>query len=49
MARATLEPQGRWDDLRGELIQLYSDANAAGDGSFRAPAEYLLTRALMPA
>lgn len=49
MAKAALEPQGRWEDLRGELIRLYSEANEADDGSFRARGEYLLTRAVMPA
>jgi SAM-dependent methyltransferase len=49
MAKAALEPQGRWEDLKGELVQLYSDANEAGDGSFRARGEYLLTVARMPA
>ena len=44
MAKAALEPQGRYEELRGELIGLYSDANEADDGSFRAPAEYLVTR-----
>jgi SAM-dependent methyltransferase len=48
LAKAALEPQGKWGELRGELIQLYTGANVADDGSFRAPAEYLLTRAVMP-
>ena len=48
MAKAALEPQGKWDALRSELVQLYSDENEAGDGSFRASAEYLLTIAQLP-
>jgi ubiquinone/menaquinone biosynthesis C-methylase UbiE len=48
MAKAALEPQGRWDELRGELMELYRDANEAGDGSFRVQAEYLLTVAELP-
>ena len=36
MAKAALEPQGRYDDLRRELIALYAAANEAADGSFRA-------------
>lgn len=48
MAKAALEPQGKWDDLRGELIQLYTDANEAEDGSMRVQAEYLLTVAQLP-
>jgi SAM-dependent methyltransferase len=49
MAKAALEPQGRYDELRTELIGLYSDANEAVDGTFRANAEYLLTIARVPA
>ena len=49
MAKAALEPQGRYDELRTELIGLYRDVNEADDGSFRAEAEYLLTIARMPA
>ncbi len=49
MAKAALEPQGRWDALRNELLELYADGNEAGDGGFRARAEYLLTVAQMPA
>ncbi|HEY7933361.1 MAG TPA: class I SAM-dependent methyltransferase [Solirubrobacteraceae bacterium] len=48
MAKAALEPQGRWDALRDELVKLYSDGNEASDGSFRASAEYLLSVARMP-
>jgi len=49
MARAALEPKGRWDDVRAEMIALYDEHNQADDGSFRAPAEYLLTVATLPA
>jgi SAM-dependent methyltransferase len=49
MAKAALEPQGRWEELRGELVELYRDANEAADGGFRVQAEYLLTVAQMPA
>ena len=48
MAKAALEPQGRWEPLREELIALYADANEADDGGFRAGAEYLLIIARMP-
>ncbi|HUA75215.1 MAG TPA: methyltransferase domain-containing protein [Solirubrobacteraceae bacterium] len=48
MAKAALEPQGKWDDLRGELIRLYTNANEAADGSMRVRAEYLLTIAQLP-
>jgi SAM-dependent methyltransferase len=48
MAKGALEPQGKWDDLRADLLSFYSDANEAGDGSFSAPAEYLLSVAIRP-
>jgi SAM-dependent methyltransferase len=48
LAKAALEPQGRWEELRGELVKLYTDGNEADDGSFRAQAEYLLTVAQLP-
>lgn len=49
VAKATLGPQGKWDALREELIELYADGNEAEDGTFRAQAEYLLTVARLPA
>jgi ubiquinone/menaquinone biosynthesis C-methylase UbiE len=49
MAKAALEPQGRYGELREAMMQLYRDANEADDGSFRAQAEYLLTVARLPA
>jgi ubiquinone/menaquinone biosynthesis C-methylase UbiE len=49
MAKAALEPQGRWGELKEALIKLYRDSNEAEDGSFRAQAEYLLTVAQTPA
>ncbi len=48
MAKAALEPQGRWDALRNELLGLYAEGNEADDGGFRARAEYLLSVAQMP-
>ena len=48
MAKAALEPQGRYGELHAELIGLYSDANQAQDGSFSADGEYLLTLARLP-
>jgi hypothetical protein len=48
MAKAALEPQGKWADLRADLLSFYSDANDADDGSFSAPAEYLLSVARRP-
>jgi SAM-dependent methyltransferase len=49
MAKAALEPQGRYGELREQMIELYSELNEAEDGSFRAQAEYLLTVARIPA
>lgn len=41
-AKALLDPQGKWDALRTEILDLYSASNAADDGSFRQTAEYLV-------
>jgi SAM-dependent methyltransferase len=49
LAKQALEPQGRWEQLRGELADLYANADEADDGSFRFSAEYLLSIATMPA
>jgi hypothetical protein len=49
MAKAALEPQGRWEELRAELIGLYENANEADDGTMRVRAEYLLTVVQLPA
>jgi SAM-dependent methyltransferase len=48
MAKAALEPQGRWEQLREELIELYVGNNEADDGSMRVRVEYLLTVATLP-
>ena len=49
MAKAALEPEGKWHDLRAELTKLYTDANEAEDGTMRVRAEYLLTVAQLSA
>jgi SAM-dependent methyltransferase len=49
MAKGFLEPQGKWNALRDDLVKLYTDGNEAEDGTFRARAEYMLTIARMPA
>ena len=49
MTKAALEPQGRWEECKAELIALYHEHNESSDGSFSASAEYLLTVAQMPA
>ncbi len=48
MAKAALEQQGRYDELRRALIDLYEEFNEATDGSFRGSAEYLVTVARLP-
>lgn len=48
MTKAALEPQGRWEPCREELIALYDEHNEAGADGFSASAEYLLTVAQMP-
>ena len=42
-ARNKLSAAGRWEPLRNELIALSNEMNAADDGHFRAPSEYLVT------
>ena len=49
MAKAALEPQGRWEDLRRDMLALYEEFNQAEDGSFRVEAEYLVTVAELAA
>jgi SAM-dependent methyltransferase len=49
MAKAMLEPQGKWDALRADLIELYAQNNEAQDGSLRVSAEYLLSVGRVPA
>jgi hypothetical protein len=46
VAKAVLEPQGRWEAARADLEELEQHYNEAGDGSVRVNAEYLLTKAL---
>jgi SAM-dependent methyltransferase len=48
MAKAALEPQGKWDQLRGELVDYYSGFNSAEDGTFVGAAEYLLVLGTLP-
>jgi SAM-dependent methyltransferase len=43
MARAALEPAGKWDGLRADLLALYEGANVATDGTYHAEPEYLVT------
>jgi hypothetical protein len=48
MAKAALEPQGRYEALRRDMLELYESANEATDGSFRVESQYLLTVAELP-
>jgi SAM-dependent methyltransferase len=43
LARAALEPQGKWEAARAELLALYESANEATDGRYHAEPEYLVT------
>jgi hypothetical protein len=49
VARAALEPQGKWEALHSDLLALYRALNRNSDGSFRAEGEYLVTVAHLPA
>lgn len=48
MARAALEPQGKYEALREDLIAHYERFNDATDGSFDGVAEYLLAVGKLP-
>lgn len=43
LAKAALEPEGRWEEARGDLISLYAGDNENSDGTMRVQAEYLVT------
>ena len=49
MARAALEPQGKYAALRLDLAALYERENKATDGSLLVEPEYLVTIARVPA
>ena len=49
LARAGLEPQGKWDALHDDLLALYNRLNLNTDGTFRGEGEYLITVAHKPA
>ncbi len=42
-AKALLEPEGKWDALRADLLALYNEANLADEG-YRSTNEYLLIK-----
>lgn len=41
-ARERLTVEGRWDDCRGELVEMMEGRNVATDGSLDVPAEYVV-------
>jgi SAM-dependent methyltransferase len=43
VAKAILEPQGKWEPARAALFDLQNETNEADDGSLRTQGEYLLT------
>ncbi len=43
VAKAMLEPQGRWEGVQADLRELQEETNEADDGSLRNQGEYLLT------
>ena len=43
LAKAALEPQGRWEAVRDEMRAIYDNANEAEGGAMRVQSEYLLT------
>lgn len=47
-AKAALEPQGKWEAARAELLALEERHNEASDGTMRTHAEYLLTTVTLP-
>lgn len=47
LAKAALEPQGKWDDLHADLLKMYHELNLDHDG-FRTKGEYLVTVGRMP-
>ena len=42
-ARAVLEPQGKWEAVREEILSIYRSANEVDPPAIRTSAEYLLT------
>ena len=48
LAKAGLEPEGRYEALRDDLLALYEQFTDASDGRWRSAADYLLTVATRP-
>jgi hypothetical protein len=49
MAKAALEPEGRWEEARAQLKAVEEEANQRDDGTLFAPAEYLRAILTLPA
>ncbi len=49
IAKTILEPQGKWEAARAELVELQESSNEADDGSLRNQGEYLLSTITLPA
>ncbi len=43
-ARALLEPQGKWEALREDILRIYNEENEADDGTYRSNGEYLVSK-----
>jgi SAM-dependent methyltransferase len=48
MAKAALEPEGKWAALRADLLELAERTNQATDGTMQADSEYLVSVARLP-
>jgi SAM-dependent methyltransferase len=48
MIKAALEPEGKWDGVRQELLALFGSGSRTSDGGVIFEGEYLLTVARMP-
>lgn len=48
MAKAALEPQGKWDALRAEIVDLYDRSSEPAAGGMQVPSEFLLAIARLP-
>ena len=46
--KAALEPQGRYEDLRRDIVAMYEDFNEAAGGGVEIQSEYLVTVAELP-
>ncbi len=48
MAKAALEPEGKWDEMREKLIGLYGEFATEIDGGIRVEADYIRTIGQVP-